>query len=227
LQHNVHNTWWWLLDPIHGYTVRGAYRFITTTGDMVDMSLIDDVWHKHIPSKVSLLVWCILRNRIPTKDNLVARGVLPSTDLLCALGCDIIESVTHLFLQCTLSADVWDLVWHWLGISFVHDGELRHHFIQFTRMAGMPSYSHLFFRIIWFVTIWVLWKERNNWAFQNTGSTSFVLTEKVKLHSFFWLKSKQAVFTYTYHDRWKHPIPCMCYFVTFCFGWCSFLICAP
>jgi len=139
----------------------------------------------------------------------VVRGVITSTDMLCALGCDSIDSVTHLFLQCTLSADLWALVWHWLGISFVHAGELRDHFIQFTRIAGMPICSHIFFRIIWFATIWVLWKERNSHVFQNIGSTSFVLIEKVKLHSFLWLKSKQTAFAYTYHDWWKYPIPRM------------------
>jgi hypothetical protein len=154
------------LDPIYGYTVQGAYRFITIRGDMVDRSLIDGVWHKHVPSKVSLLVRRILRNRIPTKDNLVLRGVLPSTDMSCALGCDCIESITHHFLQCTLSADLWALVMNWLGISFVHAGDLRHHFLQFTRMARMPIYSHLFFRIIWFATIWVLWKERTTMYFK-------------------------------------------------------------
>jgi hypothetical protein len=209
LQDTVHDTWRWLPDPIHGYTVRGAYHFITTTEDMVDRSLVDNVWHKHVPLKVSLFVWRLLRNRIPTKDNLAIRGVLPCTDTSRAFGCECNESVSHLFLHCTLSADLWALVWNWLGISFVHAGELRQHFIQFTKMAGMPTYSHFFFKIVWFVTIWVLWKERNRRVFQNTVSTHFSLIEKVKLHSFLWLKSKQLAFAYNYHDWWKHPILCM------------------
>lgn len=75
LQDTVHDTWRGLSDPIHRYTVQGAYRFITTTEDMVVMSLVDDIWHKHVPLKVSLFVWRFLRNRIPTKDNLAIRGV--------------------------------------------------------------------------------------------------------------------------------------------------------
>lgn len=31
LHDNVYNTWRWLLDPIHGYSVRGSYRFLTST----------------------------------------------------------------------------------------------------------------------------------------------------------------------------------------------------
>ena len=57
LQDSVHDYWRWLLDPIHGYTVRGAYSFLTSTDAMVDRSLVVDIWQKHIPSKVSLFVW--------------------------------------------------------------------------------------------------------------------------------------------------------------------------
>jgi len=56
-QDSVHDTWRWDLDPIHGYTVREAYRFFTSTGDLADRSLVDDIWHKQVPSKVSLMVW--------------------------------------------------------------------------------------------------------------------------------------------------------------------------
>ena len=73
---NVHDAWWWLLDPIQGYSGRGAYRFLTSSGEPVDMTLVDYVWHKKIPSKVCLFVWRLLHNRLPTKDNLVRRYVL-------------------------------------------------------------------------------------------------------------------------------------------------------
>jgi len=209
LQDSVHDTWRWALDPIPGYTVRGAYRFITTTGDMVDRSLVDDVWHRHVPSKVSLLVWRLLRDRLPTRGNLMRHGVLPSSDVLCVVGCDCIESATHLFLHCTVSAGLWVLVLNWLDISFVHDGEFQHHFLQFTKMAGMPFSTQVFFRIIWFATIWVLWRERNNRVFKNIVSSHVALIEKVKLHSFLWLKSKQVAFDYSFHDWWRHPTLCM------------------
>jgi hypothetical protein len=86
--------------------VKGAYYFLTSTGAMVDRSLVDDVWHKHIPSKVSLFVWRLLRNHIPTKDNLAVRGVLPSANMSCAFGCGSTESAVHLFIHCNFSANL-------------------------------------------------------------------------------------------------------------------------
>ena len=97
----------------------------------------------------------------------------------------------------------------WLGIYLVPLGELRRHFILFTRMLGLPRTTHLFFTFIWFATIWVIWNERNNRVFQNTTTIPYTLIEKVKMHSFLWLKSKQATLVYSYYDWWKHPLSCM------------------
>lgn len=52
LQENAHDTWRWLLHPSHGYTVREAYHFLTNNGNPVYRSMVDDVWHKYIPSKM-------------------------------------------------------------------------------------------------------------------------------------------------------------------------------
>jgi len=200
LQDNSNDTWRWLLDTTNGYTVRGAYSFITTSGDPLDRSLVDDVWHKHIPSKVSLFAWRLFRNRLPTKDNLVHRRVIQPDNAACASECGHPETAKHMFLDCNIFSYLWSHVWHWLDISSVSPGNLRHHFQQFTNMAGLPRATHLFLRIIWFATIWVLWKERNNHVFQNTVCSYSVLIEKVKLNSFVWLKAKEATFHYSYHD---------------------------
>ena len=42
LQDNVHDTWRWQLDLVHGYSVRESYRYITSSGDMVDRNLVDE-----------------------------------------------------------------------------------------------------------------------------------------------------------------------------------------
>jgi hypothetical protein len=100
LQENVNDKWRWLIDSIHGYTVKGSYRFLTTPTKPLARNLVDDVWHKHIPSKVSLFVWRLMRNRILTKDNLACRCVLPSNDTNCVAGCGNQEMADHLFLGC-------------------------------------------------------------------------------------------------------------------------------
>ena len=133
LQDNVQDYWRWMLDHVHGYLVKAAYHYITYTSATSDRSRVDTIWLKHIPSKVSLLVWRLFQNRLPTKDNLVRRGILLHMDGACAVSCDIIESASQLFLHCSTYSQLWSNVRNWFDIYSVSSGELRHHFIQFTK----------------------------------------------------------------------------------------------
>ena len=209
LQDEVHDTWRWLLDTSTGYTVKGAYTFITSTGEPSNRSLVVDVWHEHIPSKVSLFAWRLFQKRLPTKDNLVHKRMIQPEYAVCASGCGHQETTNHLFLDCNIFSSLWYQVWQWLGISSMMPSDIRHYYFQFTNMAGLPQVTHSFLRIIWFVSAWVLWKGRNICVFQNAVYSPAGMLEKVKLYSFFWLKAKRANFNYSYHDWWKHPIPCM------------------
>ena len=128
LQENVHDTWRWQLDPVRGYFVKEAHRYITNSNVMLDRTLVDDVWLNRIPSKVSLLVWRLLRNKLPTKDNLLRQGVINGAASTCAAGCEASETTLHLFLNCDVSNGLWAAVRLWLGISSVTPGDILHHF---------------------------------------------------------------------------------------------------
>jgi hypothetical protein len=69
--------------------------------------------------------------------------------------------------------------------------------------------THHFLTVIWFASVWAIWKKKNNRIFQDTTSDSSTIVEKVKLNSFMWLKSSQTSFIYDYHDWWKNPLLCM------------------
>jgi len=135
LQDHVNDTWKWLLDPIHGYSLCGTYQFLTSPDAPLDRSLIDNVWHKQVPSKVSLFAWCLLRDRIATKTNLARRWVLQQNDILCVGGCGLSDTTNHLFIGCNLFGGIWFLVWRWLDIYFVSPVGIRDHYTQFIHIA--------------------------------------------------------------------------------------------
>ena len=183
LQDNVSDTWRWLVDLVHGHSVRETYRFLTS-GEQVDRTLVDDVWHRYIQTKVSLFVWSLLRNRLPTKDNLIRRRVIQAPDTACAYGCSELETTNHLFLECEIPNMVWLHVRKWIGLHMVYPCQLREHYTQFSLMAGMPCRSLYVFKVIWFACVWLIWKDRNDQVFKNMGSDSSVLLEKIKLSSY-------------------------------------------
>ena len=98
LQDNIQDSWRWLLDPMHGYSVRGTYRFLTSADESVISGAYNNVWHKLVLSKVSLFAWRLLQDRIPTRSNLMRRHVLQPNDNLCVGGCGNFETANHLFI---------------------------------------------------------------------------------------------------------------------------------
>ncbi|XP_024630861.1 uncharacterized protein [Medicago truncatula] len=73
LQDHVLDRWRLVLDPINGYSVKGTYQYLTRADTFVERGLFDAVWLKQAPLKVSIFVWRLFRNRLPTKDNLIRR----------------------------------------------------------------------------------------------------------------------------------------------------------
>ncbi|PNX63632.1 cysteine-rich receptor-like protein kinase, partial [Trifolium pratense] len=76
LQTHISDRWQWLPDSETGYSVRGVYQLLTSQ----DMIALGDghnlIWHRQVSLKVSILAWRLLRDRLPTKTNLVTRGVI-------------------------------------------------------------------------------------------------------------------------------------------------------
>jgi len=78
LQGNSSDKWQWKLDPEGGYMVRGAYKLLTNQADHTFNAASNLTWHKQVHLKVSIFAWRLLQiNRLPTKDNLVARVIIP------------------------------------------------------------------------------------------------------------------------------------------------------
>ncbi|GAU16278.1 hypothetical protein TSUD_299100 [Trifolium subterraneum] len=128
------------------------------------------IWHPQVPLKVSILAWHLLRDRLPTKENLVTRGILSSEAHFCVSGCGAVESAQHLFLSCSTFSSLWSLVSSWVGSSLVVTHTISDHFVQFTQSAGVSRARHSFMQLIWLVSIWVVWNERNSRLFR--GSTN-------------------------------------------------------
>jgi hypothetical protein len=209
LQANVHDRWRWLLDPAHGYSVKGTYQYLMSVDEPPERELVDDVWLKQVPLKVLLFAWRLFRNRLPTKDNLLRRQVLHSDNINCVGGCGSLENAEHLFLGCDFFGRVWTQVLLWLGLSYAAPVRCRDHYLQFGHMAGLPHFSHSFIQLIWLACVWTIWKERNNRIFTQKATPISILSDRVKLLSFKWLKARLHSFVFSYHDWWQHPMSCM------------------
>ncbi|CAJ2637778.1 unnamed protein product [Trifolium pratense] len=209
LQDQTLDRWQWSPDPDTGYTVAGGYQILT---HQVHAALHDAenlIWHPQVPLKVSIFAWRLLRDRLPTRANLVTRGVLSSTVDSCVFGCGGTESVHHLFLSCSIAVSLWDLVCAWAGISSMEFTTLHDHFVQFTASAGVSRARRSFLQLLWLVCVWVIWTQRNHRLFKGSTGTPHLLLDKIKLFSFRWLKSTSITLALNYHSWWSSPLLCL------------------
>jgi hypothetical protein len=152
----------WRQESSSVYTVRSAYNCINVNVSVDSMVPVSSLWHKDVPLKVVLFAWRLFRDRLPTMDNLHRRHVIDIDSQLCIGGCGEVESSSHLFLNCNLFGTVWNYLLRWLGVSFVLHGDASSHYYQFSFIGGDAKSRRSILQVIWFATVWEIWKERNN-----------------------------------------------------------------
>lgn len=82
--------------------------------------IFQEIWKLNIPSKVTCLIWRVMLDRLPTKDNLRMRNIiLEESDLLCPLCNYHRESAQHLFISCLLVSSIWYEYYGWTSSDFV------------------------------------------------------------------------------------------------------------
>ncbi|PWA71214.1 Concanavalin A-like lectin/glucanase superfamily [Artemisia annua] len=72
-------------------------------------------WKNCVPIKVNILGWRINLDRLPTRKNLVKKGIDLSS-LLCPMCGDHIEDVSHVFVRCEVACHTWEQIFTWLDI---------------------------------------------------------------------------------------------------------------
>lgn len=91
-------------------TMKDAYSFKKHAFPKIPWA--KHIWSNDIPPSKSLLVWRLMLNKLPTDDNLVARGYnLPS---MCSICKNQVETSFHLFFDCPYAITLWQ----WLSSIF-------------------------------------------------------------------------------------------------------------
>jgi len=82
-------------------------------------------------------------------------------------------------MECVVSNSLGHQVMSLLGIYAVFPIVKRDYLYRFTHLAGLPRCTHLFLTGIWFASVWIIWKERNDCIFKNAASHPYALLRKL------------------------------------------------
>jgi hypothetical protein len=171
--------------------VNGAYQILTSQAAHSHDALGDIVWHKHVPLKLSILAWRLLQDRLPTKNNLLRSKIIHQNAARCVAGCGHDETTSHLFIHCGLFSSLWQYIRSWLGVTGADPHSISDHFHQFIHCTGISRRRKSFLQLIWLLGVWLIWVERNNRIFNNIQTPMDQILDKVKFHSYWWLKAKK------------------------------------
>jgi hypothetical protein len=145
------------------FTVKLAY---CQAANFVSDPFFEKFWNKLVPSKISTFAWKVVLDRIPTRVNLLRRGVSSLDGILCPLCGEEDESAHHLFFSCKSSKRLWDSILFWLGIETTLHFNSRSHFDQFYGLAPCHVGSRQRWQCIWFAAVWQIWLCRNSKIFE-------------------------------------------------------------
>lgn len=185
--------WRWSLEASGFYSVKSAYLKLEglvlreELWGVEEKRVFANMWKSKAPSKVVAFGWRMILNRIPTKDNLALRNVLPPEASTLCVMCNVKEeSALHLFLHCDVAVLVWRTLMMWLNCSFLTPPNFFVHW-ECWSVGGNSKKVTKGFWLIWHTTIWVLWNRRNDKIFKGRNFDVEELVEEIKVLSWRWM----------------------------------------
>ncbi|GJR22980.1 RNA-directed DNA polymerase, eukaryota [Tanacetum coccineum] len=161
-------------------------------------NLIDDLilpsgsgptkWMKYVPIKINIFVWRARRDCLPTRVNLMRRGVvMESTDCpICGL---VEEDAHHILLQCDLAHSVlrricrwWDIDWQSWSSFHTWDGWFS--------SIKIASNNKKILEGVFYVAWWSIWVFRNRLLFDDKPPVRSMIFDDIVSLSYLWCKNR-------------------------------------
>jgi hypothetical protein len=206
--------WSWLLSPDGCFSVKSVYEELfkeIVAGPILGVleeNVFKNIWDSPAPSKIIVFSWQLLYDRVPTKDNLLLRGIiLPNGGTHCAWCGQFPEYACHLFLHCKVAFSVWYAIFKWLGVVIVMPANL---FYLFDCLSGAVASikAKNKFKLVWHTVIWSIWKALNNKIFKNIDVQPVDIVEEVKVLSRKWSAERLKISPCLFYEWTWDPGSC-------------------
>jgi len=100
-----HDRMVWIEDDRQEHTVKSGYNIMKKEDQEQPSEVFKLLWNLKVPPSAVVCVWRLLMDRLPTRSNLVKRG-LQLPNLLCPFCQECVESAQRLFVTCKVTQKV-------------------------------------------------------------------------------------------------------------------------
>ncbi|GKV18426.1 hypothetical protein SLEP1_g28813 [Rubroshorea leprosula] len=204
------NKWEWIHDKEGHYTTKTAYHLLATDQSGPSGSTIfKRIWNPILPTKVSAFNWQLMLDRIPTKVNLLRRGIIKDMEeSKCVICEEQEEDSAHLFLRCKMTRWLWEACTKWWGAEAKLDIDCSKTFEKFGEWSK-ETQTRQGWDCIWSMVVLTVWLARNQKLFQHKKINARKLFELIQLRSFIWVKARNDRYAFTLFDWLLNLIECM------------------
>lgn len=101
-------------------TVVSSYKNLNRVGFQLSLWPWKHTWKVKIPYKVACFTWLVAKEAVLTQENLMKRGL--SICSRCYLCGQDAETISHLFLHCRVTRQLWELFINNRGIRWTMPG---------------------------------------------------------------------------------------------------------
>nr|GEX31413.1 RNA-directed DNA polymerase, eukaryota [Tanacetum cinerariifolium] len=169
----------WICD-LNGDGVFRVKEVRTILDDIFLPSAADTTrWVKYIPIKINVFAWGARLDRLPTRSNLVRRGVVLDSSLcpLCGL---VHEDIHHVLFRCYTAKLVFRRICHWWDLDW-HDLLSFSDWNAWFSAIRLPSRIKLILEGVFYVAWWHLWVYRNQSIFAATPPRRSVIFDDIEV----------------------------------------------
>nr|GEW75204.1 RNA-directed DNA polymerase, eukaryota [Tanacetum cinerariifolium] len=140
-------------------------------------------WVKYILIKVNIFVWKLFLDRLPTRDNLLHRGVLVP-NALCSICSSAQEDSSHLFFSCCMVTKVVRLIRRWWNIDWSPLGSYVD-WLSWFNSIRFNSFLKALLEGFFYTAWWSVWIFRNQLLFSSQAHRKDVLFDDIMSRTFY------------------------------------------
>jgi len=204
IQRNVKDTMVWKAESTGVYSTSSAYRMILNiNASASDVRIFKLIWKMNIPPRAATFTWRLLKDRLPTKGNLLRRNIIIQ-DADCPLCGQVQEEVGHLFFNCQRTLPLWWESMSWLQVVGPLPTAPASHLTQFCE-GFRANVNHSRWYGWWVALTSTIWHHRNNLIFQGNQFDSSKVMEEAMISAWSWLKAREKGFN-TSFNQWSSNI---------------------
>nr|GFB12921.1 RNA-directed DNA polymerase, eukaryota [Tanacetum cinerariifolium] len=145
-------------------------------------------WVKHIPIKINMFAWRARLDRLPTRCNLLNRGVVMVSPLcpLCGL---FPEDVQHVVFHCEIAKSTFRRICRWWDVEWSDVSSFADWNLWFTHIR-LALKLKLVLEGVCYVAWWHIWSFRNQSIFNDVPPRRDTIFDDIRSLSFLWSSSR-------------------------------------